>query len=86
MPVPVPCGAVVKVLGGGPGVMEGRVVFRKGAPMVAEGMGRPVPVPVPLWAVTEVETARMLTRVAKRVSGAMAMEIATVAGEVCRIR
>ena len=43
-----------------------------GAPRVREAMGRPVPVPVPLCAETEVERAKRLARVVIKVSGAIA--------------
>lgn len=44
-----------------------------GTPRVAEGMGNPVPVPV--WALTELERARMLASVVKMVRDAIAMGI-----------
>ncbi len=44
-----------------------------GAPRVGEAMGRPVPVPVPLCALTEAERATMLASVVKMVNGAIAM-------------
>ncbi len=44
-----------------------------GAPRVGEAMGRPVPVPVPLCALTEAERAKMLASVVKTVNGAIAM-------------
>lgn len=62
----------------------GRVLLCNGygAPTVAEGMGRPVPVPVPLCAVTEAERARMPARAVMTMSGAIAMDLASVAGRV----
>lgn len=50
-----------------------------GAPMVPEAMGRPVPVPVPLCAVTDVERAKMLASAVKSVNGAIAMGNVSVA-------
>ena len=45
-----------------------------GAPRVTEAMGRrPVPMPVPLCAATEVKMAKILASVVKAVNGAIAM-------------
>lgn len=91
----VTCVVVVTVVGTGQVVPDwiglperlegptGRVALEigYGAPTVAEENGRPVPVPVPVCAVAEAERAKMLARVVKRVSGAIAMSgIDLVAG------
>ena len=47
---------------------------------MGEGIGRPVPVPLPLCAVTEAESSRMLASVLKRVKGAIAMGMDSTEG------